>query len=99
MGNPENLQLNEIGRVLLRTAEPLPIDDYATNRRNGAVLLIDPAAGKLSRRPSSLGTVGRVMNKRSSASSSVQANFWLTSFPFYQLDCLSASNSLLSLCL
>jgi sulfate adenylyltransferase subunit 1 len=45
VGNPENLQLNEIGRVLLRTAEPLPVDDYATNRRNGAFLLIDPADG------------------------------------------------------
>jgi sulfate adenylyltransferase subunit 1 len=45
VGNPENLLLNEIGRVLLRTAEPLPIDDYATNRRTGAFLVIDHADG------------------------------------------------------
>jgi sulfate adenylyltransferase subunit 1 len=45
VGNPENLQLNEIGRVLLRTAEPLPVDDYAANRRTGSFLVIDPADG------------------------------------------------------
>jgi sulfate adenylyltransferase subunit 1 len=45
VGNPEALHLNEIGRVLLRTAEPLPIDDYATNRRTGAFLVIDQADG------------------------------------------------------
>lgn len=45
VGNPENLLLNEIGRVLLRTAEPLPVDDYATNRRTGAFLVIDQADG------------------------------------------------------
>lgn len=45
MGNPENLQLNEIGRVILHTAEPLPVDDYALNRRTGAFLVIDQADG------------------------------------------------------
>ncbi|HEU5108594.1 MAG TPA: sulfate adenylyltransferase, partial [Micromonosporaceae bacterium] len=45
VGNPENLQLNEIGRVLLRTAEALPVDEYTTDRRNGAFLVIDPADG------------------------------------------------------
>lgn len=45
VANPENLQLNEIGRVLLLTAEPLPIDDYTTNRRTGAFLVIDPSDG------------------------------------------------------
>jgi len=45
VGNPENLQLNEIGRVLLRTAEPLPVDDYSENRRTGAFLVIDPSDG------------------------------------------------------
>ena len=45
VGNPENLQLNEIGRVILQTAEPLPVDDYAVNRRTGAFLVIDPADG------------------------------------------------------
>jgi sulfate adenylyltransferase subunit 1 len=42
---PETLQLNEIGRVRLRTAEPLPLDDYTVNRRTGAFLVIDPADG------------------------------------------------------
>jgi sulfate adenylyltransferase subunit 1 len=45
VGNPENLQLNEIGRVILHTAEPLPVDDYAVNRRTGAFLVIDQADG------------------------------------------------------
>jgi sulfate adenylyltransferase subunit 1 len=45
VGNPENLQLNEIGRVLLRTAEPLPVDHYSENRRTGAFLVIDPSDG------------------------------------------------------
>ncbi|MET0133776.1 MAG: GTP-binding protein [Kibdelosporangium sp.] len=42
---PESLQLNEIGRVRLRTAEPLPIDDYAVSRRTGAFLVIDAGDG------------------------------------------------------
>ncbi|ASO22123.1 sulfate adenylyltransferase subunit 1 [Actinoalloteichus hoggarensis] len=43
--DPEQLRLNEIGRVSLRTAEPLPVDDYAVSRRTGALLIIDPAEG------------------------------------------------------
>ncbi|GAA2995163.1 sulfate adenylyltransferase subunit 1 [Actinokineospora diospyrosa] len=43
--DPESLALNEIGRVLVRTAEPLPVDDYAINRRTGAFLVIDAADG------------------------------------------------------
>ncbi|MGW5052299.1 sulfate adenylyltransferase subunit 1 [Actinokineospora sp. NPDC004072] len=42
---PEALELNDIGRVRLRTAEPLPLDDYAAVRRTGAFLVIDPADG------------------------------------------------------
>ncbi|WP_243789431.1 sulfate adenylyltransferase subunit 1 [Saccharopolyspora gloriosae] len=42
---PDSLQLNEIGRVQLRTAEPLPVDDYAESRRTGSFLVIDPADG------------------------------------------------------
>jgi sulfate adenylyltransferase subunit 1 len=45
VGNPEALHLNEIGRVLLRTAEPLPVDDYRLNRRTGAFIVIDQADG------------------------------------------------------
>jgi sulfate adenylyltransferase subunit 1 len=43
--SPDTLQLNEIGRVRVRTAEPLPVDDYAADRRNGAFLVIDAADG------------------------------------------------------
>ncbi len=42
---PESLQLNEIGQVSVRTAEPVPVDDYATHGRTGAFLVIDPADG------------------------------------------------------
>jgi len=42
---PDSLRLNEIGQVVLRTAEPLPVDDYALNRRTGAFLMIDQADG------------------------------------------------------
>jgi sulfate adenylyltransferase subunit 1 len=45
LDNPGSLQVNEIGRVVLRTAEPLALDPYATNRRTGSFLLIDPADG------------------------------------------------------
>ncbi|AOS65074.1 sulfate adenylyltransferase subunit 1 [Actinoalloteichus hymeniacidonis] len=43
--DPAELGLNEIGRVSVRTAEPLPVDDYAISRRTGAFLVIDPAEG------------------------------------------------------
>jgi sulfate adenylyltransferase subunit 1 len=42
---PDQLQLNEIGRVSLRTSEALPVDDYATSRRTGSFLVIDPSDG------------------------------------------------------
>ncbi|WP_422070506.1 sulfate adenylyltransferase subunit 1 [Streptomyces orinoci] len=41
----DGLQANDIGQVLLRTAEPLALDDYRDNRRTGSFLLIDPADG------------------------------------------------------
>ncbi|GGT10389.1 hypothetical protein GCM10010254_33790 [Streptomyces chromofuscus] len=43
-GAPD-LAANDLGRITLRTAEPLPLDDYAVSRRTGAFLLIDPADG------------------------------------------------------
>ncbi|HJQ47864.1 MAG TPA: GTP-binding protein [Amycolatopsis sp.] len=43
--SPEALQLNEIGRARLRTAEPLAVDDYTVSRSGGAFLVIDPADG------------------------------------------------------
>lgn len=39
------LTANDLGRIGLRTAEPLALDDYATSRRTGAFLIIDPADG------------------------------------------------------
>ncbi|WP_329571300.1 sulfate adenylyltransferase subunit 1 [Kitasatospora sp. NBC_01266] len=39
------LNVNEIGHLLLRTAEPLALDPYVDNRRTGSFLLIDPADG------------------------------------------------------
>ncbi|MFI0235279.1 sulfate adenylyltransferase subunit 1 [Streptomyces sp. NPDC016845] len=42
---PGQLVANDIGRVKVRTAEPLALDDYADSRRTGSFLLIDPADG------------------------------------------------------
>ncbi|MEO3974724.1 GTP-binding protein [Streptomyces sp. CAU 1734] len=42
---PGRLVANDIGRVVIRTAEPLALDDYADSRRTGSFLLIDPADG------------------------------------------------------
>ncbi|WP_448316222.1 sulfate adenylyltransferase subunit 1 [Streptomyces sp. CO7] len=42
---PGQLAANDIGRVVLRTAEPLPLDAYETSRTTGAFILIDPADG------------------------------------------------------
>jgi bifunctional enzyme CysN/CysC len=40
---PQELALNEIGLVSLRTSAPLAIDPYARNRRTGSFVLIDEA--------------------------------------------------------
>ncbi|GIG39729.1 sulfate adenylyltransferase subunit 1 [Cellulomonas phragmiteti] len=42
---PRSLGLNAIGRVRLRLAEPVVLDDYATHRRTGGFLVVDPADG------------------------------------------------------
>jgi sulfate adenylyltransferase subunit 1 len=39
------LTLNDIGRIRLRTSEPLTVDRYATNRSTGAFLLVDEVSG------------------------------------------------------
>ncbi len=49
---PEQLQLNDIGRVRLRTSAPLVFDPYTANRRTGSFILIDEASN---------GTVGAGM--------------------------------------
>ncbi|MBT2382360.1 sulfate adenylyltransferase subunit 1 [Streptomyces sp. ISL-11] len=42
---PGELTANDIGRVTLRTAEPLALDPYTRSRRTGSFLLIDPTDG------------------------------------------------------
>ncbi|MFJ7241827.1 sulfate adenylyltransferase subunit 1 [Streptomyces olivaceus] len=42
---PGHLIANDIGRVRIRTAEPIVLDDYADSRRTGSFLLIDPDDG------------------------------------------------------
>ena len=42
---PAQLQINDIAHVGLRTADPLPVDDYAAVRATGSFLLIDPPTG------------------------------------------------------
>ena len=41
----EELGLNDIGRVSLRTASPLAVDPYAEDRTTGAFILLDEATG------------------------------------------------------
>jgi sulfate adenylyltransferase subunit 1 len=42
---PEQLEINDIAHASLRTADPLPVDDYADIRATGSFLLIDPPTG------------------------------------------------------
>ncbi|MFE7409490.1 sulfate adenylyltransferase subunit 1 [Streptomyces laurentii] len=43
--HPARLDANDIARVKIRTAAPLPVDPYATSRRTGSFILIDPSDG------------------------------------------------------
>ncbi|MFH8453891.1 sulfate adenylyltransferase subunit 1 [Streptomyces fungicidicus] len=42
---PGRLVANDIGRIRVRTAEPVALDPYVVSRRTGSFLLIDPADG------------------------------------------------------
>jgi sulfate adenylyltransferase subunit 1 len=42
---PDSLELNQIGRISVQTAQPISADDYQTNRETGSFLLIDPQGG------------------------------------------------------
>jgi sulfate adenylyltransferase subunit 1 len=42
---PASLELNDIGRVTLRLAEEIGVDDYGVSPRTGAFLVIDPKDG------------------------------------------------------
>jgi len=52
MPAPQELGLNDIGRVRLRVSSPLVVDPYTSNRRTGSFILIDEASN---------GTVGAGM--------------------------------------
>ncbi|MDQ1294884.1 MAG: Sulfate adenylyltransferase [Actinomycetota bacterium] len=41
----DRLCLNDLGGIVLRTAEPVALDDYRDNRCTGAFLVVDPADG------------------------------------------------------
>jgi bifunctional enzyme CysN/CysC len=41
----DSLSLNDIGRVTLRTTQPLFVDEYRRNRITGSFLLIDESTG------------------------------------------------------
>jgi sulfate adenylyltransferase subunit 1 len=41
----ETLSLNEIGRIRLRTTQPLFVDEYRRNRTTGSFLIIDESSG------------------------------------------------------
>ncbi|MFC3453148.1 sulfate adenylyltransferase subunit 1 [Amycolatopsis speibonae] len=43
--DPATLELNDIGRVTLRLAEEIGVDDYGVSPRTGAFLVIDPKDG------------------------------------------------------
>jgi bifunctional enzyme CysN/CysC len=43
---PAELELNDIGRVRLRTSTPLVFDPYQSNRRTGSFILIDEASNE-----------------------------------------------------
>ncbi|HKX68974.1 MAG TPA: GTP-binding protein [Intrasporangium sp.] len=42
----ESLSLNDIGRVTLRLASPVPVENYSDSRRGGSFLLIDTQDGR-----------------------------------------------------
>ncbi len=44
--SPERLELNDIGIVRLRLAEPLCVDPFAENRVTGSFVLIDEATNE-----------------------------------------------------
>jgi bifunctional enzyme CysN/CysC len=42
--DPDQLALNDIGRITLRTSVPLAVDPYTSNRRTGSFILIDESS-------------------------------------------------------
>jgi sulfate adenylyltransferase large subunit len=46
VADPQEMGLNDIGRVRLRTAVPLVFDPYTSNRRTGSFILIDESSNR-----------------------------------------------------
>ena len=42
------LGVNEIGRVVVETQQPLPVEAYASNRSGGALIVVDPTTNRTS---------------------------------------------------
>jgi sulfate adenylyltransferase subunit 1 len=42
------LNVNEIGHVVIETQQPLPIEAYETNRVGGALIIVDPTSNRTS---------------------------------------------------
>ena len=42
------LAVNEIGRVVVETQQPLPVEAYARNRTGGSLIVVDPASNRTS---------------------------------------------------
>jgi sulfate adenylyltransferase subunit 1 len=45
VGSPDRLDLNDIGGVRIRTARPIPVDDYRRSRSTGSFIVVDPSDG------------------------------------------------------
>ena len=95
-GAPTRLELNDIGRVTLRTAAPLAFDPYRRNRATGSFILIDEATndtvaagharsarrGRASARRTSSGTrAGSRASARWAALGARGATLWFTGLP------------------
>ncbi|MFJ6513886.1 sulfate adenylyltransferase subunit 1 [Streptomyces sp. NPDC091406] len=64
---PGELVANDIGQVVLRTSEPLPVDSYADSRRTGSFLLIDVTDGDTL----AAGMVGEAFAERSGSAAAI----------------------------
>ncbi len=42
------LAVNEIGRVVVETQQPLPVEAYELNRTGGSLIVVDPASNRTS---------------------------------------------------
>ncbi|RHA41308.1 sulfate adenylyltransferase subunit 1 [Cellulomonas rhizosphaerae] len=71
--SPQALALNAIGRVKLRLAEPIALDEYASHRRTGGFLVVDPADGSTL----AAGMIGATLLDRLVVDAPADENDWL----------------------